>query len=259
MMYQMNTVNLTTKTPDRYEVREAFKTLRTNILFSGSDVKVITITSSTQNEGKSFVSLELSKSLAEAGKKVLLVDADLRKSVLADKHVDSDDIVGLSHYLSGQANSDDIIYGTQYENFYIAFSGPYPPNPVELLGSNRFSEMLDYYRTVFDYIIIDTPPLGLVIDAAVIAPQSDGVVLNIASNHVSYRMVQSVKAQLERSKCHILGAVLNMSESSHYGYKSYLLGSYRYPAKHYGNYYANENNEQKHYAKLASDSTKQQN
>ena len=118
----MNTVNLTTKTPDRYEVREAFKTLRTNILFSGSDVKVITITSSTQNEGKSFVSLELSKSLAEAGKKVLLVDADLRKSVLADKHVDSDDIVGLSHYLSGQANSDDIIYGTQYENFYIAFS-----------------------------------------------------------------------------------------------------------------------------------------
>ena len=249
----MNTVNITTKTPDRYEIREAFKTLRTNVLFSGSDVKIVAITSSTQNEGKSFVSLELSKSLAEAGKKVLMLDADLRKSVLAEKHTDSDEILGLSHYLSGQANSDEIVYGTQYPNFYIAFSGPYPPNPVELLGSSRFSEMLEYYRSIFDYIIIDTPPLGLVIDAAVISAQCDGVILNIASNHVSYRMVQGVKAQLERSGCHILGAVLNMSDTSNYSYKSYMFGGYRYNDKPYGEYSADKTKEQKHYAKLSSD------
>ncbi|MBQ8208302.1 MAG: CpsD/CapB family tyrosine-protein kinase [Clostridia bacterium] len=245
----MNTVNLITKTPERYEVKEAFKTLRTNVLFSGSDTKVIAITSSTQNEGKSFVSLELSKSLAESGKKVLLIDSDLRKSVLAEKHIEEQDLLGLSHYLSGQAECDEIVYGTQYPDFYIAFAGPYPPNPVELIGSKRFSEMLEYYRSVFDYIIIDTPPLGLVIDAAVIAAQCDGVILNVAANHVSYRTLQSIKAQLTRSGCHIIGAVLNMAESAHYSYKSYMLGK-RYYDKPYGNYSANDSYEQKQYAKL---------
>lgn len=247
----MNVVNISSKIPDRYEIREAFKTLRTNILFSGSDVKVISITSSTQNEGKSFVSLELAKSLAEAGKKVLFMDADLRKSVLADKIVEAAEVLGLSHYLSGQAKGDDIVYATQYERLYIAFSGPYPPNPVELLGSKRFSEMLEYYRSIFDYIIVDTPPLGLVIDAAVISAQCDGVIINVAANNVSYRMVQGVKAQLERSGCHILGAVLNMSESSTYKYRSNLFGGYYYRKNHqYGNYYANDNKEQKQYASL---------
>ena len=247
----MNSINLASKVPDRYEIREAFKTLRTNILFSGSDVKVIAITSSTQNEGKSFVSLELAKSLAEAGKKVLFMDADLRKSVIVDRLADVTDVLGLSHYLSGQAENDDIIYSTQYENLCIVFAGPYPPNPVELLGSKRFSEMLEHYRSIFDYIIVDTPPLGLVIDAAVISAQCDGVVLNIAANHVSYREGQAVKAQLERSGCHIIGAVLNMSETSSYRYRSKLFGGYYYRKNHqYGNYYANENKEQKQYASL---------
>lgn len=248
----MNTVNLTSKTPDRYEIREAFRTLRTNILFSGSDIKIIAITSSTQNEGKSFVSLELAKSLAEAGKKVLFMDADLRKSVFAEKHVEEKDLIGLSHQLSGQAEADEVVYATQYENFNVVFSGPYPPNPVELLGSKRFAEMLEYYRSVFDYIIIDTPPLGLVIDAAVIAAQCDGVVINVAANHVSFRMVQGIKAQLERSGCHIIGTVLNMSDVAHNGYRSYMLGNYRYNQKPYGNYYSKDSSEQKHYAKLSN-------
>lgn len=247
----MKTVNLKTKTPDRYEIKEAFKSLRTNVLFSGSDIKVITITSTTQNEGKSFVSLELSKSLAESGKKVLLIDSDLRKSLFVEKHVEEKDLLGLSHYLSGQAEADEIIYATQHPDFYIAFSGPYPPNPVELIGSKRFSEMLEYYRSVFDYIIIDTPPLGLVIDAAVIASQCDGVIINVAANHVGYRMLQNIKSQLLRSGCHILGAVLNMAESSHYSYKSYMLGHKHYYDKPYGKYSAEDNYEQQQYAKLS--------
>lgn len=247
----MNYINLSSKTPDRYEIREAFRTLRTNILFSGSDKKVIAFTSATQNEGKSFVSLELAKSLAESGKKILYIDADLRKSVLAEKFVEEKELLGLSHLLSGQASADDVVYGTQYENFHMLFAGPYPPNPVELLGSKRFSEILDYYRSVFDYIIIDTPPLGLVIDAAVIAAQCDGVVINVAANHASYRMVQGVKAQLERSGCHIIGTVLNMADIAHSGYKSYALGSFRYNQKPYGHYYSRDNSEQEHYAKLS--------
>ena len=248
----MKTVNLITRTPDRYEIKEAFKTLRTNILFSGSDTKVIAITSSGQNEGKSFVSMELSKSLAESGKKVLLVDADLRKSVFVEKHTNENEIIGLSHYLSGQTESDQIVYETQYPDFFIAFSGPYPPNPVELLGSKRFEEMLDYYRTIFDYIVIDTPPLGLVIDAAVIAAQCDGVVLNVAANHTNHRTLQKIKSQLTRSGCRLIGAVLNMAESTNYNYKTYLLG-YKSYNKQYGDYVQNDNYEQSQYAKLKND------
>ena len=248
----MKTVNLITRTPDRYEIKEAFKTLRTNILFSGSDTKVIAITSSGQNEGKSFVSMELSKSLAESGKKVLLVDADLRKSVFVEKHTNENEIIGLSHYLSGQTESDQIVYETQYPDFFIAFSGPYPPNPVELLGSKRFEEMLDYYRTIFDYIVIDTPPLGLVIDAAVIAAQCDGVILNVAANHTNHRMLQKIKSQLSRSGCRLIGAVLNMAESTNYNYKTYLLG-YKSYNKQYGDYVQNDNYEQSQYAKLKND------
>ena len=245
----MKTVNLLVKTPNRYEISEAFKTLRTNILFSGSDIKTIAITSSGPNEGKSFVSLELSKSLAEAGKKVLLVDADLRKSVLAEKLVNETELLGLSHYLSGQSEADQIVYETQYPNFYMVFAGPYPPNPVELVGSRRFKEILEYYRSIFDYIIIDTPPLALVIDAAVIASQCDGVILNVAANHASPRTLQGIKAQLVRSGCHIIGAVLNMAEPAP-GYRSYMLGHYKYN-KPYGNYSADESYEQQQYAKLA--------
>lgn len=245
----MKTINLILKTPDRYEIKEAFKTLRTNVLFSGSDIKTIAITSSGQNEGKSFVSMELAKSLAESGKKVLLIDADLRKSVLVEKHVTENDIIGLSHYLSGQAESDEVVYETQFSDFYIVFAGPYPPNPVELLGSNRFSEMLEYYRSVFDFIIIDTPPLGLVIDAAVISAQCDGVILNVAANHTNQRTLQRVKSQLTRSGCRLIGAVLNMAESVGHNYKSYLLG-YKGYSKPYGNYAQNDSYEQNQYAKL---------
>lgn len=248
----MKTVNLITKTPDRHEINEAFKTLRTNILFSSSDTKVIAITSSSQNEGKSFVSMEISKSLAESGKKVLLIDADMRKSVLIEKHTTESDIVGLSHYLSGQTEKDNIIYETQYSNFFIAFAGPYPPNPVELLGSKNFEEMIAYYRTIFDYIIIDTPPLGLVIDAAVIATQCDGVILNVAANHTTHRALHNIKSQLTRSGCRLIGAILNMAETSNYSYKSYLLG-YRGYNKPYGNYDEKGNYGQNQYAKLKYD------
>lgn len=245
--FEMNTINLISKTPERYEMREAIKTFRTNVQFSGSDIKVISITSSTQNEGKSFVSLELAKSLAETGKKVLFVDADLRKSALAERYVDEKNMLGLSHYLSGQSNSDEIVYATQFENLYVIFSGPFPPNPVELLGGKKFDDMIEYYRSIFDYIIVDTPPLGLVIDAAIVSTKCDGVIINVAANYTSYRSVQFVKKQLERAGCNILGAVLNMAEPENLGYKSSMF--YNYYRRKY-NYYYSEDKEQKNFVSL---------
>lgn len=209
----METVNIMSSVPDIYEVRESFKALRTNLLFSGTDVKTVAITSSRQNEGKSLVCLELAKSLAEMGRKVLLLDVDLRKSVLAKKYTKEAGILGLSHHLAGHADRDEIVYQTQYETLYVVFSGPYPPNPVELISNNRFSDLVDYYKDIFDYIIIDTPPINLIIDAAIIASQCDGVVINIAANRASSKEIKDAKDQLERSGCHILGAILNMTEA----------------------------------------------
>ena len=218
---EMNNINLISLLPERGEIKEAFKTLRTNILFSGSDIRVIAITSSGENEGKSFISLELAKSLAETGKKILLLDVDLRKSNLAAKCTRDFGLKGLSHYLSGQSDMEDIVYGTQYETLDIVFSGPFPPNPVELIGSERFSTLLAEMRTRYDYIIVDTPPVSSVIDSAIISSHCDGVIITIAENRVSTRVARTVIKQLERGGCRVIGAVLNMSSSAGRKYHKY--------------------------------------
>lgn len=210
-----------------YRTNEAYKTLRTNLEFSGSDKRSIVLTSSTPNEGKSTVSLGLSMSLAESGKKVLLVDADLRKSVLMGRHRVMEEVKGLSHYLSGQANLTDVVCATQDEGLFMIFAGVVPPNPSELLGSDRFQELIDKAKREYDYVIIDAPPLGSVIDAAVIAKACDASVLVVAANTVSYKFVRTVKSQMEKTDCPILGVVLNkvnMKQNKYYG-------------KYYGNYY----------------------
>ena len=210
-----------------YRTNEAYKTLRTNLEFSGSDKQAIVLTSSTPNEGKSTVSLGLALSLSESGKRVLLVDADLRKSVLMGRHKVTESVKGLSHYLSGQAQLSDVICGTQEDNMFVIFAGIIPPNPSELLGSERFAELIRRTKNDYDYVIVDAPPLGSVIDAAVIAKACDASVLVVAASTVSYKFIRTVKSQLEKTECPILGVVLNkvnMKQNRYYG-------------KYYGNYY----------------------
>ncbi len=214
-----------------YYVKEAFKTLRTNFLFSGSDIKTVLITSCVKNEGKSTVSLELSKSLSLSEKKVLLIDADLRKSVLSTKYTDNDgEVLGLSEYLSSQATIDDVLYATQFENLNIIFAGAVPPNPVELLGSAKFQELVGAMREKYDYVIIDAAPLGAVIDASVISSFCDGAAIVISSNEIGYRFAKEVKLQLEKGNCKILGAILNRVPTKSSSYYS------RYYRKYYGKY-----------------------
>ena len=210
-----------------YRTNEAYKTLRTNLEFSGADKKAIVLTSSTPDEGKSTVSLGLALSLSESGKRVLLVDADLRRSVLMGRHKATESVKGLSHYLSGQAQLSDVICGTQEDNMFVIFAGIIPPNPSELLGSERFAELIRRTKNDYDYVIVDAPPLGSVIDAAVIARVCDASVLVVAANTVSYKFIRTVKSQLEKTECPILGVVLNkvnMKQNRYYG-------------KYYGNYY----------------------
>lgn len=213
-----------------YQISEAYKSLRTNLQFCGDDKKVIVITSCTPNEGKSSVSMQLAISLAESGKRVLLVDADLRKSVLMGKtKVNQQGTKGLTHFLSGQCTIQDTICTTNVKNFHLIYSGPFPPNPAELLGGKSFQSTIAALKKVYDYIIIDTPPLGNVIDSAIVAEISDGAIMVIESGVISYRFVQEVKEQLEKSNCPILGVVLNKIDMQKHSYS-------KYHGKYYGGY-----------------------
>ena len=218
-----------------YRSNESYKTLRTNIEFSGSDKKVIVFTSCTPNEGKSTVTLQLAVSLAEAGKRVLFLDADLRKSILMGRYRVAGERKGLSHFLSGQVEIKDIILKTQEPNLYVAFAGVVPPNPSELLSNRRFEALLNGARQAYDYVIIDAPPLGNVIDAAVIAKNCDASVLVVAFREISYKYARVVKEQLELAGCPILGVVLNkvdLKQNKYYGNKYYS----KYYGKYYGEY-----------------------
>ena len=220
-----------------FRTKEAFRTLRTNIEFSGSDVKTFCLTSCTPNEGKSNTSFEVARSFAEYGKKVLLLDADLRKSIMRRRHKRGKVRYGLSNYLIGRAPLEDIICQTDVRNLHMIFSGPVPPNPSELLGNHRFAKLIEDARKIYDFIIIDTPPLGSVIDSAVVAKYCDGAVLVIESGAISRRFARKVKEQLEISNCKILGVVLNKVDVGGKGYYG------KYYDKYYGKYYGSYSQE----------------
>ena len=217
-----NMLKIISRIPAYYDINEAFKTLRTNLFFAGENVKVVAITSSDPDEGKSTVSLELARSISQVDKKVLYLDADMRKSTFAERIISSGSIKGLSHYLSSAISIEDIIYPTQYPSLDVICSGPFPPNPVELIDSAKFRSLLVSLREVYDYIIIDTPPIGSVVDAAIISAASDGVIFITASGNLSPKAAREAKAKLERNKdCRIIGAILNkvdVNYRSHYNY-----------------------------------------
>ncbi len=226
-----------------YFTREAFNSLRTNLRFSGADITTVMLTSCQPNEGKSSVSFELARSIAEDGKHVALVDLDLRKSVMVGKRqittADKKELKGTSHYLSGQAELKDIVYQTDVENLDIVFTGPMAPNPTELMGGSLFGEMMAWLRENYDMVIVDTPPLGTVVDAALVAPHCDGAILLVQSNTVSYRFAQSVLRQLEATGCRLLGVVLNKADIGRPGYYSGHGYGY-YKKSYYKEYYSKE-------------------
>ena len=227
-------LKVTMKDPKKsdYFYEESIKTLRTNIQFSSKQVKVVLFTSCYPNEGKSDIAFSLSLEMGKAGKKVLLLDADIRKSTFMKRYSVNQSVQGLSQYLSGQTESQWITYQTNYQNVDIIFAGPLAPNPSELLGDPAFENLLEEKRQEYDYIFIDTPPMGTMIDAAVVAEKSDGAVLVIESEAVSYKIAQKSLEQLERSGCKILGAVLNKVDVKKDKYYSSYYGRYGGYYKH---------------------------
>ena len=218
-----------------YDVNEAMKLLRTNLQFCGKDKKVIMITSTLADEGKSTVSMNLCRSLAQLGSRVVLLDADMRQSVLADRFTKERNLPGLSHLLSGRNGLEDVLMETDMDNFHMILAGRVPPNPAELLSSARMQKLIEICREEYDYVIVDCPPINLVVDAAIVAPLCDGIVMVVSSGNVPYRLAQGALDQLQATGCPVLGAVLNMVDQKNEKYY-YRKGYYSkgYYQKYYG-------------------------
>lgn len=225
----MEKVIVTPFIPKEVRIIESLKTLRTNLMFSGPSVRVIGYTSFGPGEGKTTISLQTAIAFAQLGKRVLLVDADLRKSVLAGQLRIRTKVEGLSHYLSGLANVSELLRETDIPGLYIMFAGARVPNSTELLGSENFARLIPALKEVFDYVIVDTAPVGQVIDCALMAPKMDGVVMVVDTTRNSYKLERRVKNQLEKSGGKILGVVLNQVDlSRERGYYGRYYGDYNY-------------------------------
>lgn len=215
-----------------FQVTEAIKALRTNLLFSGAKIRAVGLTSFSASEGKSTISFQLAASLAQAGKRVLLMDADLRKSVLANRLRVRGRVDGLSHFLSGQANANELLNETDVPGLYIMFAGTRVLNASELLGSENFAKLVPALKDVFDYVIVDAAPVGQVVDCAVMAPILDGIIMVIDATHNSYKLERQAKRQLEMTGAKILGAILNRvdfeDKGSYYGRAYGYGGGYGY-------------------------------
>ena len=189
---------------------EAYKILNTNITFSGDDIHVIAVTSSQPDEGKSDVAFHIADTFAKNGNKTLVIDADNRKSVQQKRAGVTENVSGLSYYLTDKVkNISEIIAQTDVDNLSFIFAGPRIPDPAEKFESGKFKELISVLRDEYDYIIVDCPPLGLVLDASIIAKNCDGAVIVIEEGKVRRNQALQVREQLEKSNVNILGTVLN--------------------------------------------------
>lgn len=214
---------------------EYYNSIRTNIQFSGRNLKVITLTSVQPGEGKSTTSANIAISFANAGFKTLLIDADIRNSVMSGTFKADEKYEGLSSYLSGNAELSAVISHTTIENLMLIPAGHVPPNPTTLLQNSNFNFMIDTVKELFDYVIIDTPPIGLVIDSAIISQKADASILVTEAGIIKRRFIQKAKEQMEQSGALFLGVILNKVENTidyYGGYGSYgAYGNYGKPAK----------------------------
>lgn len=196
-----------------YAVEESINRLRINVSFLGNEIKKIMVVSTLPNEGKSFVTMQMWKQMANAGIKSVLVDADMRNSVLVKKNdmdrQDGKEMKGLVNYLAEDFSLDEVIYESPFENGYIIPNVENIINPSMLLESDKFGNMLNELSKDYRYVFVDAPPLGLVSDAEKIGSMCDGAILVIRSGEITRAEVNNSIKQLERSGCKILGVVLN--------------------------------------------------
>lgn len=210
MSLRINRRPIITHENPKSPISEAYRALRTNIQFSAidEDLRVMMVTSAGPGEGKSTTINNLAVAYAQADKKVLLVDADLRKPTLHNTFNVSNRW-GVTSLLTNQARLEEVIRNSSISNLDILTSGPIPPNPSEILASKRLTGLLDELKNRYDIILIDTPPAIAVTDAQIVATKCDGVILVVDSGNVKREIAMKAKANLEHVQARILGVVLN--------------------------------------------------
>lgn len=215
----MEGLNLVTQNDPKNPAAEAYRVIRTGIQFAqaGKELQTIALTSCTPNEGKSTIVANLAVVLTQAGKSVLLIDCDMRNPTV-HKNFNLSNKVGLSSCISIGTALSDAVQKTSIEGLYALTGGVIPPDPSELLGSERMRELLQEAREIYDYVLIDLPPVLPVADALVLGAVVDGVVLVIDSGEVKVDLARDVKKQLQHAGANILGVVLNKVRSEHRGY-----------------------------------------
>jgi capsular exopolysaccharide synthesis family protein len=203
-------------------ISEQYRTIRTNIQYSSidSEIRAMMVTSSGPGEGKSTTAANLAVTFAQLGKKVLLVDGDLRKPTVHHTFAVNNQ-VGFTTVLTKQASLEKAVVETEEQDLYILTSGPIPPNPAELLSSKSMELFIEEAKQEFDYVIFDTPPLLAVADPQILANQCDGSILVVYSERTEIEPAKKSKELLENAKGKLLGVVLNHKELKNNDYYYY--------------------------------------
>ncbi|MBC5995835.1 polysaccharide biosynthesis tyrosine autokinase [Romboutsia ilealis] len=204
-------------------IAEAYRLVRTNIEFSSVDnnLKTILLTSANANEGKSTVISNLATTFANLeNKKVLILDCDLRNPSVHELF-GLKNIRGISDFLIGKVEIEDCIQKTIINDLDIICGGKIPPNPSEMLQSNKMRNFINEIRELYDYIFIDTPPVGIVTDASILAQYTDGTIILIGSEESNIESIRIAKQRLEDVNANIIGAILNKFKINGRGYGYY--------------------------------------
>jgi capsular exopolysaccharide synthesis family protein len=224
----------------QFTATEQYKLLRANLSFTvpeGTKCPVIGVTSSMRGEGKSTTAVNLSYVFAEKGHRVLLIDADLRIPSIAKK-LEIESYPGLADLLRGKGAQISEFQSLLLKNWFVLPSGDIPPNPSELLGSARMKNILDQFREIFDYIIIDLPPVNIVSDAISISSLISGMIVVIREEYTEKKELERCFRQLKLSNVNILGCVMNEAKSGSGSYGKYK--KYKY-YKYYRDYQSDPN------------------
>ncbi len=200
-----------------YHASEAINTLCTNLSFVGGDLKKIMITSCHPQEGKSFVSMHLLRTLSGLGLKTVLVDADIRASALKGAYgietkMSNGEYYGLSGYLAGKCEKDDILIKTDLEGAYMILAGKTVSKSFALINKSRMKELLDQLADEYDIVLVDSPPIGVIIDAAKIAAWCDSTLFVVKCGEVSSDELKSATTQIQKAGCDMIGYVMNKVE-----------------------------------------------
>ena len=224
---------------------EAMNTLCTNLSYCGKNVRKIMITSRYAGEGKSYISMNLLRTLSQLGRRTILIDTDLRASGIQSDYrlrYSTKERYGLSEYLSGQCELKDAVYRTNLPNTYMIPAGHEAPNPLQLLDTQAMQNLIDQLAENFDVVLVDTPPVGVLVDAVAMAKFCDGALLVVGYRKGKQQEIGEVVGSIQRTGCKVLGAVLNGVKFNKMSNRHHYYNSERY-ASHYGKRYYGKKNQ----------------